>query len=570
MGYIHRKNPLLFGGQGFEQRPGTSDFKATFKRGVRTEQIRVVEQPPQRFLECAQSALLSARRQFIGQFVQQPLGRLQWVQIAESEPQPKASHAGKIPLGQFRDPPIPAAQRVLPEIPPDIFVHLDHRQRALGAGRRVKDIHPVGSRPVGRHQDRVDHDINRHQVHDHVVTSREVGQLSSAVGDDQRLGHLQAKDPPGLGIGQAALRDTRPHDGQRHLPTAFDQQLLAHGFGKGVYIVPAVCPGPAHPLLDQLPFDPPPAAVLYQLGQPLFRKPAAVILCQYLPPEFLLLLGALRLRADLLAMRLAVGDLGLWVERLAGRLVLHYLADIAVQGQGLFENGSGTATAHVRGRNVDENRLLAALKGELQQFLGAQRVELNGAVQRLVENHRGPGRDDQVDLGDELCADFFVHAHAEIREIAFKSHHLLPGGGETLGIFPSEAAEYIAGKQFFVEPLCGRDDAAVRLPFGAKQQIEPLDSGQIAQNLGDQTLAVKTRAAGQQHGAACVEISDHGEKMPPAGSHSPVAQRSNEIYIASKIWNTLKLKNTLNNFYAQGSALSPADSASFVASVSAS
>ena len=51
-----------------------------------------------------------------------------------------------------------------------------------------------------------DHVVDRHDVDDHVRRGGELGQLAAAVGEDQRLGHLEALDPARDGASRARTR----------------------------------------------------------------------------------------------------------------------------------------------------------------------------------------------------------------------------------------------------------------------------------------------------------------------------------------------------------------------------
>ena len=101
---------------------------------------------------------------------------------------------------------------------------------------------------------RADHHVDRHHVQRDVGGSREVRQHALPVGQDHRLGHLEAFDPPRRGSLQRALDDGRSHDRQRHPPVGAHllDGPLGQRLGEGVAVGPAQAQRPLPARLDQL------------------------------------------------------------------------------------------------------------------------------------------------------------------------------------------------------------------------------------------------------------------------------------------------------------------------------
>ena len=98
-------------------------------------------------------------------------------------------------------------------------------------------------------------------------------QQAPGVGDDDRLGHAEAADPPRARLGEGRLDDRRAHDGDGQVGVAGDQGPLAERLGEGVGVGPAERLGPGPAGLDQLVAHPVLAQLLGPLGQEVGRRP---------------------------------------------------------------------------------------------------------------------------------------------------------------------------------------------------------------------------------------------------------------------------------------------------------
>ena len=81
------------------------------------------------------------------------------------------------------------------------------------------DVEHVGVGLLGAFRsdgdDRCHNEINRDDVDDALGDTGELPKQSAGVGDDDRLGHPEAADPPGPRFGQCRLDDRRPDDAER-------------------------------------------------------------------------------------------------------------------------------------------------------------------------------------------------------------------------------------------------------------------------------------------------------------------------------------------------------------------
>ena len=522
--HVHIEDPLLLGRQRLVDFQGVLYPKTAVEIGVRTEKIGVVEHPVQTSLESGQPPLLAGRRPALGQVVQQPLLGSQRVQVPIAEPSTELTHAGERPLRQFRRPAVPTAHRILLEIPPHIVVHGAYHQRVLAAGRHLKDLYFVAAGLGAGGQNRVDHYVDRHHVQRHVLTRRKIGHQAPAVGHDQRIGHLEPEDPAGFRILQTAHRDAGSHDDQRQIAAVFHQHLLTQRLGEGVDVVPAVGLSAAHPLIDQFPLEPAPAAVAHQLGQAFLRELPVVVLFHDLAAEDLLLLGTLCLLAHLLTEHQTVGDLRLRVERLSGRGSLYHLAYIAVQRKQLFGDRTQPATVDVRRRHLHEDHRPAALVGEGEQFLRAQSVQFYGEIQGVVKGHRSRRVHDQIHLFEQLLAHLFPDPQPLIRHIPFDGDDLTAGGCKAPWIFLFKTGEYRCVEQLLLQALRRRNRTTIGLLLRPYQGVDPFHSRKVAEDLGDQALTIKTRASSEQYSASFIEISDHirrGKNRPDSRAEFP-------------------------------------------------
>ena len=116
--------------------------------------------------------------------------------------------AGEAPVGQRHRAALAEVERVLLEVLADQLVQPPEGQRVARAGRDVEVLRPARLRVGRAHRDqRVDHVVDRHDVDDRVRRRGQVGQLAAAVGQDDRLGHLEALDPARVRPDQRGLDD---------------------------------------------------------------------------------------------------------------------------------------------------------------------------------------------------------------------------------------------------------------------------------------------------------------------------------------------------------------------------
>ncbi len=71
-----------------------------------------------------------------------------------------------------------------------------------------------GRRPFRDREDHVDDEVDGDDVERAVGQPEELGQLAATVGEDERVGDLEAVDPAGVGVPQRALDDRGAHDRQ--------------------------------------------------------------------------------------------------------------------------------------------------------------------------------------------------------------------------------------------------------------------------------------------------------------------------------------------------------------------
>ena len=109
--------------------------------------------------------------------------------------------------------------------------------------------------PPGRRH----HVVHRHDVDAGVGGGGHLGQLAAAQGEQQRLGHLEALDPPRVGREEGRLHDGGPQHRHRQPDVGGEllDHALAHGLGEGVDVrpaqgVPALAPGVLAGLLHPL------------------------------------------------------------------------------------------------------------------------------------------------------------------------------------------------------------------------------------------------------------------------------------------------------------------------------
>ena len=245
-------------------------------------------------------------------------------------------------------------------------------------------------RRVGQHGDRGGHHVvDRHDVGHVVGGARELGQLAAAVGEDQRLGHLEALDPAHVGLLEGGLDDARPHDRDgAALPGVGLDDPLAERLGEGVAVGPAEAARPLGAEPDQLVLHPLLALLLGGGGGG--EQPGPAVLLLRLRPLVGEALAAARLVVDPLALRQPPRQLGLDVD-----LVRHRpLGDDAAPSAGDVGGGD----VHVVHLAVAG---LADLLDPRQQAAGADHVGDERLVDRRVERHVARAVHDGVGVGGQ-------------------------------------------------------------------------------------------------------------------------------------------------------------------------
>ena len=219
---------------------------------------------------------------------------------------------------------------------------------------------------------------------------RELGELAAAVGQDQRLGHLEALDPADVRPLEGGLDDARPDDRGATLAAgvggpALDDPL-AHRLGERVAVGPAEAAGPLGADPDQLVLDPLLARGLGGAGGGEQAGPAVLLLglLALLGQQ----LGAARAVLDRLALAQAPGELGLEVDVVLDRR----LGDAAAAAAGDVRRGDVHVVdvpAARRARLVDPG----------EQLADADHVGGEALVDRRVERDVAGAVHDGVDVG---------------------------------------------------------------------------------------------------------------------------------------------------------------------------
>ena len=121
-----------------------------------------------------------------------------------------------------------------------VLQHAMDRQRVARAGAHM---HVLGDRGGARgdRNDRIDHEVHRDHVEHAVGEPGELGKKSTAVGEDERIGHLEAVDPAGERMPQRALDNRGANHGQAmaDIPPQLLGCALGECLGECVDIGPA-------------------------------------------------------------------------------------------------------------------------------------------------------------------------------------------------------------------------------------------------------------------------------------------------------------------------------------------
>ncbi len=273
-------------------------------------------------------------------------------------------------------------QRVAPEVFADILIKVTKQQRITET--RTHGVISRGRcrrRRRGRSQDRIDDQIDGDDVDDPVRRGGEIRQLPTAVGEDQRLGHLEALDPARERAGQRALDDGRTHDGQRQSVTFGFQITLGEGLGERVAVRPAQNPGPLAARVDEPALHPPAAAAFGFPGDRLRAGPDVFSLG--LGPEPAQLRRGPR------------GVLGREPGSLRGGLLG---PPVDVVHEAALSHMPRSQPGHVCRGDVHQMRSGTAVSNGPQQLLDAPEVHGETRVDRRVERHLAGAVDDDVDI----------------------------------------------------------------------------------------------------------------------------------------------------------------------------
>ena len=240
---------------------------------------------------------------------------------------------------------------------------------------------------AGDRQDRVHDDVDRDDVDDALGDAGELGDLAQAVRPDDRVGHLEAVDPPGRRVEQRALDDRRPHDRQRQLLQVREllHRSLAHRLRERVDVGPAERARARPAVARQTLRHPVLAALLGVFGHR--RRTGARVLLRRLVHEVVEHLGTAGLRLDV-------------APRLERQLALGPPVHLVLEG--VLGDDALRDAGDVRGRDVHQARTRAAVDHAAVQVHRAEQVRLEPLVDRRVERHGRGGVDRDVDVAREL------------------------------------------------------------------------------------------------------------------------------------------------------------------------
>ena len=175
--------------------------------------------------------------------------------------------AGEPPVGQPGRASVAALERVGVEVAAHVVVEVAEGERVARTRGDVEVLRLPRCRRVGQHRDqRRDDVVDRHDVDDGVGGRGELRQLAAPVGQDQRLGHLEALDPARVRALEGGLDDARADDRHRRVLGVRLDDPLAERLGEGVAVGPAEAAGPLGAEPDQLLLDPLLAALLDRRG----------------------------------------------------------------------------------------------------------------------------------------------------------------------------------------------------------------------------------------------------------------------------------------------------------------
>ena len=249
------------------QGPQAIDTEHRFGLGVGAVQLDVAQGPLDRVL-----ALLHAGRQLrlpapngkLGDDSLHPAQNLrQALELALH-----AAPSRKRPFRHFDGLALPVVDRVISEPLAYQIDELAVAQRVPGPGRDLVHGRAVrvgalggGGDDGGRHL------IGGNDVDDPLRQAGELGQQTTPVGDDDGLGHAEATDPSGTGLGEGRLDDGRTHDRDGKVAARLEQGPLPQRLRVGVGVGPAEGAGACPSQLDEPVLHPVGAEAFGLLGQ---------------------------------------------------------------------------------------------------------------------------------------------------------------------------------------------------------------------------------------------------------------------------------------------------------------
>ena len=158
-------------------------------------------------------------------------------------------------------------ERVLDEPSTDVVDERAVLERVDPPGRDLADRRRPVRTEGGHGDDRGDDKIDGDHVDGSLGNAWKLAQQAAAVGEDHRLRHAEATDPPWARLGPCRLDDRRPNDAHRHVAAGIHEGLFAERLGVGVGIRPADTRCSRSAGLDELIANPPLAQLLRLGGQ---------------------------------------------------------------------------------------------------------------------------------------------------------------------------------------------------------------------------------------------------------------------------------------------------------------
>ena len=286
-------------------------------------------------------------------------------------------------------------------------------QGVPGPGGAVVVLGPPHLGRGGAHRDDgVDDVVAGNDVDDRIGRGGKFRQLPLAVGQDDRVRHLEPLDPAGMWVPQRRLDDGRTHDGHPHVPAVIRDHGLPHRLGEGVDIGPSERARPLGTCGDEFlldPFDATAFGVLTGRQVP----GLAVQLLRLLPQEGELFRGAgpgLNHRRH--------GERGLGLVGVVHVVGVGGLRDRSTPTPGRVGGGD----VHVVRHPLQVSLLVGTGFAEAgQQRLGAEHIGPERSVDRWVEGDVPGTVDEHVDVTGQ---------DRDLRKVPLD--HLYPGGHEVL------------------------------------------------------------------------------------------------------------------------------------------